>query len=222
MEAARLAFAEFVDTEQERTSDEELTEQRGVLLVHKAADEELMQVEADRDRADREKEHQAVRLHELDRIAEEHMEQFQKDQEMLREIANDEQKVRAAKLLVEAGQREVQECNKALDMLQKQKEALWACLEKKKAEMEAEQDRWIQAGEEESRVDIMMDTSDMDCSIVAEQGQLPKAITAVEEQAYHHLVLVEMNQIQWKYEALSYLTSIIKGNQEAWDQGTET
>ncbi len=44
----------------------------------------------------------------------------------------------------------------------------------------------------------------------------------MEEQAYTSLVLVEMNQIQWKYEALSYLTSIIKGNQEVWDQGTET
>ncbi len=123
---------------------------------------------------------------------------------------------------MEAGQREAQECDRALDQLQKQKEMLWEHLEKRKAALEAEWDQRIQAGEEESRVNINMDTSDMDHSIVAEQGWLPKAITDVEEQVYHCLVLVEMNQIQWKYEALSYLTSIIKGNQEAWDQRTET
>ncbi len=67
----------------------------------------------------------------------------------------------------------------------------------------------------------MMDTGNMDYSIVVKQGRLPEALTDMEEQAYCHLVLVEMNQIQWKYEALSYLTLIIKGNQEAREQGTE-
>ncbi len=33
---------------------------------------------------------------------------------------------------------------------------------------------------------------------------------------------LEMNEIQWKYEALSYLTSILKVNQEAHNQGTKT
>ncbi len=103
-------------------------------------------------------------------------------------------------------------------MLQEQKEAVWERLAKRKARMDVEWDQWIQAGEEESRVDIMVDMADLDHSIIAEQGRLPEALTPVDEQVYCHLVLVEMNQIQWKYEALSYLTSIIKGNQEAWDQ----
>ncbi len=75
---------------------------------------------------------------------------------------------------------------------------------------------------EESRVEISMDTGDMDYSVVVEQGQLPEALSEVEEQAYSCLVTVEMNQIQWKYEALSYLTSIIKGNQEVQERVDET
>ncbi len=67
-----------------------------------------------------------------------------------------------------------------------------------------------------------MGTGDMDYSVVMEQGQLPEALSEVEEQACSHLVMVEMNQIQWRYEAPSYLTSIIKGNQEARERGDET
>ncbi len=67
-----------------------------------------------------------------------------------------------------------------------------------------------------------MDTDELDYSVVVEQGQLPEALSKVEEQAYSHLVMVEMNQIQWRYEALLYLTSIIKGNQEVQEQGHET
>ncbi len=55
-----------------------------------------------------------------------------------------------------------------------------------------------------------------------EQGQLLDALQFVEEQVYSRLVSLETNDIQWRYEALSYLTSIIKGNQEAQEQGTET
>ncbi len=60
----------------------------------------------------------------------------------------------------------------------------------------------------------MVDTTDMDYSTVTEQGRLLEALANVEEQTYCHFVLVETNQIQWKYEALSYLMSITKGNQE--------
>ncbi len=67
-----------------------------------------------------------------------------------------------------------------------------------------------------------MDTTDLDYSIVTEQGRHPEALQPVEEQAYSHLVSLEMNEIQWRYEALSYLTSILKVNQEARDQGTDT
>ncbi len=109
---------------------------------------------------------------------------FQKDQEILRDIENDEQKVIEARLLVEAGTREVQKCDEASKTLQEQKEALWERLAKRKADIEVERDRRIQRGEEESRDDITMDTTDLDYSIVAEQGLLPAALQAVEEQAY--------------------------------------
>ncbi len=70
-------------------------------------------------------------------------------------------------------------------------------------------------GEEESSVDITMDMTDLDYLIITEQGQLPVALQPVEEQVYAHLVMLEMNEIQWRYEALSHLTSIINGNQHA-------
>ncbi len=83
---------------------------------------------------------------------------------------------------------EAQKCEKALKMLQDQKEALWERLAQRIADASVERDRQIEAGEEESRVDIMMDMTDLDYSIVTEQGRLPLALQPVEEQAYSHLV----------------------------------
>ncbi len=141
LEAAHLAFEDIpLDNEQGRMSDEDLRDQRSMLLAHKAASEEVMRMEADHDRVEREKERQAASLREIERHTAEQLELFQRNQEMLRDIASNEQKVRAAKLLLEAGQREAQECDRTLDQLQKQKEALWESLEKRKAEMDAEQD----------------------------------------------------------------------------------
>ncbi len=67
-----------------------------------------------------------------------------------------------------------------------------------------------------------METSALDYSIVEEQGQFPKALSEEEERVYGHLVTVEMNQIQWKYEALTYLNSLIKGNRSTQQEGDET
>ncbi len=72
-------------------SDEDLQDQRSVLLAHKVASEEARQGEVEQ--AEMEQEHQAARLHEYDRIAKDHMEQFQRDQEILRDIKNDKAKV---------------------------------------------------------------------------------------------------------------------------------
>ncbi len=52
------------------------------------------------------------------------MEQFFRDQELLREIKRDEQKVLAAQLQAAAGTTEARKCKEALKMLQDQKEAL--------------------------------------------------------------------------------------------------
>ncbi len=64
-----------------------------MLLANKVASEELTQVEALRDQAEREKEHQAASLREIERCTEEHLEQFQKDQETLRNTEAAEQKL---------------------------------------------------------------------------------------------------------------------------------
>ncbi len=168
-----------------------------------------------------EQECQAARLREIERHTEEHLEQFQKDQEMLKKIEADEQKVHTWKLQMEAGQREVLQWDKALKQIKAQKIALLKLMKKGQDKADAERDRWIRDGEEESRVEISMDTGETDYSTVEEQGQLPKALSEGEEQAYSHLVMVELNQIQWKYEVLSYLDSLMKGNKEAQQAGTK-
>ncbi len=151
LEATHHAFADIpLDTEQERMSDEDLDEQRSLLLANKAASEELTQAEALHDQAERDKERQAASLREIERHTEGHLEQFQKDQEMLRNIEIDEQKVRATKLQVEAGQREAQECDKVLEQIQAQKIALLEQMPKRKKKADEEWDRRIWAGEEKS------------------------------------------------------------------------
>ncbi len=104
-EAARLAFADFVESDQEKTSDDDLAQQRTMLLAHKVASETMTQAEILHEQALTEKEYKAARLHEIDRITQAHLEQFQKDQAMLKQIDADEQKVHAQKLQMEAGKR---------------------------------------------------------------------------------------------------------------------
>ncbi len=67
----------------------------------------------------------------------------------------------------------------------------------------------------------MMDTSEMDSTII-EQGKLPAADQPVEDKVYKRLAKVELNDIQWRYEALSYLTSILQINKEACERGDKT
>ncbi len=67
-----------------------------------------------------------------------------------------------------------------------------------------------------------MDTSSLDYSIVEEQGQFPKAMAPEEEKVYAHLVSIEANQIQWRFEALTYLSSLITGNRSVQQEGEET
>ncbi len=94
-------------------------------------------------------------------------------------------------------------------------------MKKRKEIADAEQAKQIEAGEEESRVDITMDTSGLDYSVIEEQGQFPKVLTPEEEKVYAHLVMVEVNQIQWRYEALTYLSSLIARNKSTQQEGEE-
>ncbi len=100
-----------------------------------------------------------------------------------------------------------------------QKNAHWDRLTEKPAEQTRPQQG--EEGEDEPRVDIMMDTSEMDSTIV-EQGKLLAAAQPVEDKVYKRLAKLELNDIQWRYEALSYLTSILHVNQEAHNSRDET
>ncbi len=75
--------------------------------------------------------------------------------------------------------------------------------------MEAARDERVKAGEEESVMEITMDTSAMEYSVVEEQGRLPEALSKEEEKVYACLVQIRGNHIQWRYEVTSYLNSLI-------------
>ncbi len=94
-----------------------------------------------------------------------------------------------------AGSKEAWKHGEMLKALKEQKEALWQRLAQRLAEVSAKRsDQQIEVGEEESRVEITMDTSEMDCSTVVEQGKLPAAVQPVEDQVYNRLVSLEMNE----------------------------
>ncbi len=104
-----------------------------------------------------------------------------------------------------------------------QKDALWECLTNKLAELTRQQS---EEGEEESRVEITMEMSAMEMSeldaTIIEQGKLLAADQPVEDKVYKRLAKVELNDIQWRYEVLSYLTSIIQINKEVCKRGDNT
>ncbi len=73
-------------------------------------------------------------------------------------------------------------------------------------------------------VEITMEMDEIDTEMdmtIVDQRKLPKAGGSIEQRVYERLVNFEMNNIQWRYEALSYLVSIVKVNKEAHDRGDE-
>ncbi len=126
--------------------------------MHKVARETTTQVEIEYGQALTEKERKAVRLREISRATQVHLDQFEADQAMLKQIDPDEQKVRAQKLQMEAGKREAKEWEATLKRLDEQKEALVELMKKRKAKADVEQHQWIEEGEEESVVEITMGT----------------------------------------------------------------
>ncbi len=147
------------------------------LLMHKVASETTTQVEILHEQALTEKEHKAASLREIEGPTQAHLEQFQRDQELLKQIDADKQQLCTQKLQMEAGQREAIEWDATLKHLDEQKEALLELIKKRKAKPDAEQDKWIEEGEEESVVEITMDTGEMDYSMIEEQGQFLKALS---------------------------------------------
>ncbi len=80
------------------------------------------------------------------------------------------------------------------------------------------------AEDEPSTVEVMMEMEDVKTEMdttIAKQGTLPKVQGAAEKQVYECLVTFELNPIQWRYEALSYLTTIVRLNRQAHESGNE-
>ncbi len=80
--------------------------------------------------------------------------------------------------------------------------------------------------EEQSLVEIEMETeevedTEMDMTII-EQGTLPKVSGWPEQQVYECLVTYELNPIQWRFEALLYLASIVKLNKRFLENMDDT
>ncbi len=111
-----------------------------------------------------------------------------------------------------------------------QKRALWKHLKERVEEQKRLQSlkEAVQSemgeGKEESIVEITMEMEDVDAKMdttIVEQGTLPKARGWAEQQVYKRLVTFEMNPIQWRFEALSYLASIVEMNKQAHERGDE-
>ncbi len=149
------------------------------------------------------------------------MEQYDRYQEVLRWIEAQEQKLHAQKLQRDAAKRDTDETEVAFQHLAEQKEWLLEKMKRRKEIADVEQAKRIEAGEEESRVDITMDTSSLDYPVIEEQGQFPKVLTPEEKKVYAHLVMVEVNQIQWRYKALTYLSLLLAGNKSTQQEGKE-
>ncbi len=131
--------------------------------------------------------------------------------------------MQATKARSKAGSKEACQCTVGLEALWAQKEALWTRLQ----DQITKQGRQLQPEPEEelSTVEITMEMDEIDTEMdttIVEQGKLPKADQTLEEQVYERLVKYEMNNIQWRYEALSYLVSIIEVNKQARTSGDET
>ncbi len=127
--------------------------------------------------------------------------------------------------------REEQQCSLGIAALLDQKDALiqrygerMETQKKAEALKQAILAEWDK-DEEPSRVKVTMETGDDDTEMdttIAEQGALPEACGRGEQQIYDRLVAFELNPIQWKFEALSYLATITGRNQRMREKGEET
>ncbi len=141
----------------------------------------------------------------------------------MEQIKAEDTRLHAVKAQSKAGSEEARQCDIGFDTLGIQRDVLWTRL----YEQAAEQEKQLQGnrGEEPSAVEITMEMDEIDTKMdttIVEQGKLPKADQTIEEQVYERLVKFEMNNIQWRYEALSYLVSILEVNQQARTTADET
>ncbi len=185
------------------SSDEDAEDQRSALLTHHLAKQVAKEMETDHERAHREWELQAMYRDKRAKLSEAPMEQLLRDTEELAQIKVEENRLQAVKQRARAGSEEARQCDLGLDALRGQKEVLFRRLTERLAE--PRRPLPSEEGEEPSTVEIMMDTSEMDMTIV-KQGRLPIAAETIEDKVYKRLVSFEMNDIQWRYDALSYLT----------------
>ncbi len=200
--------------------------QRDALLtrqISKQEEKKLEEVEQaakrDRERAKEEKEHQAEYLRARDDLAKTHLEQWAKDKKELDLLKVEELRLQRARTRALARTREAEQCNLGMAAMLEQKNDLYAHLkkrveEKKKAESLAQaiQSPVVEGEDEaESTVEVMMETRDeeMDMTII-EMGKLWEANGQAEQLVYERLQSLEQSSIQFKFEVLSYLDSIVR------------
>ncbi len=129
----------------------------------------------------------------------------------------------AAKIQSKSDSEETCQYEIGLDTLQQKRDVLWTHLQ----DQAFEQGRQLQGeGEQSSLVKVTMETEEIDTEMdmtVIKQGILPEApAQSLEVTIYECLVTFEPNDIQWQFEALSYLVSILETNKKARSSGDET
>ncbi len=107
-----------------------------MLLAHKVASEMTTQAEILCKQALTDKECKVARLREIGGATQVHLEQYEKDQVMLKQIDADKQKVHTQKLQVEAGKREAVEWKNA-PLKRKKKGNMFPCSKHQKVRNKA-------------------------------------------------------------------------------------
>ncbi len=117
------------------------------------------------------------------------IQQLYRDQEELKRIMAEEKRLQDAKIWMKPGMEEAQQCDIRLVALRDQKQRLWDRLTDLVNEQQRQQQQRQQSegDEDQSRVEIKMDTEELDTTI-AEQGKLPEATQLIEEKVYSRLV----------------------------------
>ncbi len=147
--------------------------------------------------------------------------QLSRDQIESDQIRVEEERLLAVKAQSAAHSEEAHQCDIGLEAVRQQKTTLWTHLQVCQQAEEAQRHR----EEEQSLVEIRMETDEIDIEMdmtIVEQRTLPKAGGSTEQEVYEHLVAFELNAIQWRFEALFYLATIVKRNKEAQERGDET
>ncbi len=138
----------------------------------------------------------------------------QRDRAEMNIMQNEEHRLLAVRRQARLSTEEIQQCDYGLRALIGQRRVRLDRLAKQPT-VSVEPVQQVEEEEEESRVEITMETDDIETEMddtIIEQGVLPEANTKAEEQAYQRLKTCESTELQWRYEALLYLLTVIRVN----------